>query len=106
MDLQEDSPASPTNSNKIQNGDDESCVLIEEDLSIVSIADDDTIIEEPEICNLSSDNVDKTVEELIFDSDAIPSEFQIIDEVAGSQESEENGVAEEGEMNGVSFQFR
>jgi hypothetical protein len=104
MDLNDESPESPIDSTAIQNGDkEESCVLIEENISIVDIADD-TIQEELQL-NDSSANNNETSEELIEEStDAIPSEYQVIDEVCGSQELVENGGVED-EINGVSLEF-
>lgn len=112
MDLHNESPESPNDPADTHNGskDDESCVLVEENISIVNLAED--TIRDSELCSESSNELKDDAEELIEDIvDAIPNEFQVIDEVGGSQEIEENEngekqdelVEEEGEVNGVSF---
>jgi hypothetical protein len=65
----------------------DSCILVEEDISIVDLANDTKLSE-------SRDEVadtDSTVDEEVID-DKLPCEFQVIDEVGSSQEEEaENG---------------
>lgn len=108
MDSKDDSPVSPDDSTAIKNGDkdEESCILVEENISIVDLADD-TIQDQPgsELCNDSTAETDELIDDAV---DVIPAEFQVIDEVGGSQEiyeseQEVDGQVEEGEINGVSF---
>lgn len=106
MNLQQESPDSPNDSTAIQNGDkEESCVLIEENISTIEI--DDTI-QDP--TNASAIDLLNESGELIED-EILSSEFQVIDEVGGSQEVEENGEVqdqneEEGEhLNGVRLEM-
>lgn len=105
MDLQTESPESPDDScatdyKNIEN----SCILVEKNITIVDLTEtDDTLIQKPEFGNESAANDTNSVE-LIEDS--IPGEFQIIDEVGGSQEIEGNNEEKEqdvaeGELNGV-----
>jgi hypothetical protein len=68
----------------------ESCILVEEDISIVDLANDTKLSE-------SRDEVgdtDSIVEEEGVIDDKLPSEFQVIDEVGSSQEE----AAENGEV--------
>jgi hypothetical protein len=92
------SPDSPNDSAAIQNGDkEESCILIEENISIIEIDETIKTQDEDEESSLNNNS-----DELIEDPpDCLPSEFQVIDEVGGSQEIQEEQQEEGGELNGV-----
>lgn len=81
----------------------ESCILIEENISTVDLAND-TITETKDTEVRDRSTVDDTTDETGVIEDTLPSEFQVIDEI-GSQENEEDGSGEEVaevETNGVS----
>ena len=107
MNTEDDPNDSQLNSTVEVNGSlEESCIILEENISVVEIGDD-TIKDETSSCNEEkSENITIDAEEGEIKSnlDELPSEFQVIDEVGSSQDDRTNVKIQNGDasqLNGV-----
>lgn len=85
----------------------ESCIILEENISVVEIVDD-TVQDETSFCNeekIESITIDEEEGEITPNVHELPSEFQVIDEVGCSQDDGASVEIQDGDasqLNGVS----